>query len=132
MSHRRFLSILFGTALASWISLGLVIWRLEPCTAAGVLSLCHTVSSLALLLFFLSAFFALTASFTLCGFGLRLWFHHYEIYLDHLNISLRQGILLALCTLTALALLLLNALTWWSGVLLIGITMLVEFYFSNV
>jgi hypothetical protein len=86
---------------------------------------------MSLILFFLSAFFAFTATFTLLGFGLRLWLHRYEIYLDHLNISFRQGILLTFCTMAVLGLLVLNALTWWSGLLLIALIILAELYFTK-
>lgn len=131
MTYRKYLFILTGTALVGWISFLLVIFRLDPCTAPGKITICHSASALALILFFTSAFFALTATFTLLGFGLRLWLHQYEIYLDHLNISLRQGLLLTFCTLAAAALLLLNALTWWSGLVLIAIILLLELYFTR-
>jgi len=131
MTYRRYLFIIGAAAIIGWVSFLLVIYRLEPCTAPGQTSLCASASPLGLLLFFLSAFFAFTATFTLLGFGIRLWLHQYEIYLDHLNISLRQGLLLTLCTLGAMGLLLLNALTWWSGLLLIAIILLVELYFTR-
>lgn len=131
MSYKKYLLIIAGTAVVGWVSFALVLFRLEPCTAPGEISICHSVSGLALALFFTSAFFALTATFTLLGFGLRIWFHRYEIYIDHLNISLRQGILLTFSALAALALLLLNSLTWWSGLLLIFIIVLLELYFTR-
>lgn len=131
MSYRKYLLVLLIVAAVGWGSFSLVIFRLDPCTGPGTITICHSASALALLFFFLSAFFALTATFTLLGFGLRLWLHQYEIYLDHLNVSLRQGLLLTLCTLAAAALLLLNALTWWSGLVLIAIIMLLELYFTR-
>lgn len=131
MTYRKYILVLAGTALVGWISFLLVIFRLDPCTAPGKITICHSASALALILFFTSAFFALTATFTLLGFGLRLWLHQYEIYLDHLNISLRQGLLLTFCTLAAAALLLLSALTWWSGLVLIAIILLLELYFTR-
>ncbi|MEK9132767.1 MAG: hypothetical protein AAB606_03625 [Patescibacteria group bacterium] len=131
MSYKRYLLIIGLVAVVGWVSFSLVIWKLDPCTAPGEVTICHSVSSLALILFFLSAFFALTATFTLLGFGLRLWLHRYEIYLDHFNISLRQGIMLTLCALAVFGFLLLNALTWWSGLLLISIIVLLELYFTR-
>lgn len=131
MTYRKYIFLLSGASLFGWASFALVLYRLEPCTAAGTISFCHSVSTLGLVLFFMSSFFALTATFTLLGFGLRFWLHQYEIYLDHLNTSLRQGILLTLCTLGALGLLILHALTWWSGFLLIAIIILVELYFTR-
>ena len=131
MIYKRYLLVTFITAVFGWVSWVLVIMKLDPCTAPGEITICHSVSSLALILFFLSAFFALTAILSLFGFGLRLWFHRNEIYLDHFNVSLRQGILLTFCVLGALGLLLLNALTWWSGFLLIFIVVMLEFYFTR-
>lgn len=131
MTYKKYLTVISITALIGWVSFILVIFRLEPCTGPGTITLCHSASALALILFFLSAFFALTATFTLLGFLLRFWLHQYEIYLDHLNVSLRQGILLTLCALGALSLLFLNALTWWSGLLLILIIIFLEFYFTR-
>lgn len=131
MTYRKYLLIIAAASFIGWLSFGLVVFRLDPCTAPGKLTICHSASALALMLFFASAFFALTATFTLLGFGLRLWLHRYEIYLDHLNISLRQGLLLTLCTLSAASLLLLNALTWWTGIFLIAIIILLELYFTK-
>lgn len=131
MTYHKYFFIIAVTAVISWLSWILVITQLDPCRGPGQFTICHSASGIALLLFFLSAFFALTATITLLGFGIRLWLHHYEIYLDHLNISLRQGILLALCALGAMGLLLLNSLTWWSGLLLVAIVTLLELYFTR-
>lgn len=131
MNYKKYLLIISALALVGWVSLILVIVKLDPCTGPGQSTLCHSVASGTLALFFLSAFFALTATFVLMGFGMRIWLNKYELYLDHLEISFRQGLLLSLCTLTAAALLLLNTLTWWSGLLLIGIIILIELYFTN-
>lgn len=117
--------------MVGWASFILVIFKLDPCTAPGEITICYSVSTLSLTLFFLSAFFALVSTLTLFGFGMRLWFNSYEIYMDHLSVSIRQAILLSLCILGSLALLLLHALTWWSGLLLIFIVILLELYFTR-
>lgn len=131
MSYKRYLYWIGSVGVAGWISVILVISKLDPCVGPGTFSICKSASTSSVLLFFLSSFFALTATFSLMGFGIRLWLHRYEIYLDHLNISLRQGILLTLCALGCLGLLLLGALTWWSGFLLICIIILFELYFAQ-
>lgn len=131
MSYKKYIYWIGSVAIAGWISLILVITKLDPCTGPGSIALCKSASTFAVLLGFLSAFFALTATFSLMGFGIRLWLHRYEIYLDHLNISLRQGLLLTLCALGCIGLLLLGALTWWSGFLLILIIILFELYFAR-
>jgi len=131
MSYKKYIFILGIASVIGWISFLMVIFKMDICTAPGEITICHSVSALALILFFAGAFFALSATFTLLGFAMRLWFHSYEIYTDHLNISLRQGIMLTFCALGAMALLLLNALTWWSGMLLISIILLLELYFTR-
>jgi Ca2+/Na+ antiporter len=82
-------------------------------------------------MFFVSSFVALAATFTLLGFIIRLWFHKDELYLDHVSVSTRQGFLLTLCALGAMFLKLLESLTWWSGLLLIVIALLIELYISR-
>lgn len=131
MTQRKYLLSISSAAAFGWTALLLVLFRLEPCNGPGLITLCHSVAGWSLVLFFLSAFFALTATFALLGFGLRMWFHQHEIYLDHLNVSLRQGILLTIVALASLGFLLLHALTWWSGLLLLAIVLLIELYFSQ-
>ena len=131
MSYKKYLLILSAVSVVGWVSWLMVIFRLDPCTAPGEITICHSVSALSLILFFFSAFFAFTATITLLNFILRIWLQHYEVYIDHFNVSLRQGILLTFCVLSALGLLLINALTWWSGFLLIFIVVLLELYFSR-
>ncbi|MEK7172018.1 MAG: hypothetical protein AAB739_03860 [Patescibacteria group bacterium] len=131
MSYKKYLFILSAVSVVGWVSWLMVIFRLDPCTAPGEITICHSVSALSLILFFFSAFFAFTATITLLNFLLRIWLQHYEVYIDHFNVSLRQGILLTFCVLSALGLLLINALTWWSGFLLIFIVVLLELYFSR-
>lgn len=131
MTYKKYLFIIALVAFTGWLSFVLVVLKLDPCTAPGEITICYSVSSLALIAFFLSLFFALTATFSSLGFGMRLWLHRDEIYLDHLNISFRQGLLLTFCVLGALGLLILNTLTWWSGMLLIAIILLLEFYFTR-
>lgn len=118
MTHQRYIMIIGSAALVSWLAFYLVIEKLDPFASTG----------LALALFFISLFFALTSSFTIIGFYLRVWFNKNEIYYDHINVSLRQGILLAMIALGCLLFQLLSVLTWWSGLLLIGAITMIEFY----
>lgn len=118
MSHSRYILILTVAALVSWLGFFVVITKLDPFVSTG----------LALALFFVSLFFALTSTFTIIGFYLRVWFNKNEIYYDHINVSLRQGILLTLIALGSLLFQLLGVLTWWSGILLIAAVTMIEFY----
>lgn len=131
MTYKKYIYWIAAVAVVGWMSMFLVVSKLDPCTGPGDLFFCAATSASSVILFFLSLFFALTATFSLFGFGIRIWLHKYEIYLDHLNVSIRQGIMLSLCALGCLGLLLLNALTWWSGFLLLAIIILLELYFAR-
>lgn len=118
MAHQRYILILGIAALISWLAFYLVVNKLDPFASTG----------LALALFFVSLFFALTSTFSVIGFYIRVWVNKNEIYYDHINVSLRQAILLTLITLGCLLFQLLGVLTWWSGLLLIAAVTMIEFY----
>ena len=118
MTHQRYILILTFAAIVSWLAFYLVINKLDPFASTG----------LALGLFFVSLFFALTSTFTIVGFYIRVWTNKNEIYYDHINVSMRQGILLTMIALGCLLFQLLGVLTWWSGLLLIAAVTMVEFY----
>jgi len=118
MSHHKYLAFIGLAGLISWTALIVVVNKLDPFESTG----------LGLGLFFVSMFFALACTFTVIGFYLRVWFNKNEIYYDHINVALRQGVLLTVITLGCLVFQLLRVLTWWSGLLLIGVVTLVEFY----
>jgi len=118
-------------SIISWTGFILVIFRLEPCRTYSSTEFCNTTSSLAMILFYASLFFALTGTFTILGYLSRVWIYKTEIYTNHLNISLRQGILLSICSMTILAFLSLNILRWWTTILLLLTIILIEFYFLS-
>lgn len=120
MTHQRYLSIIGLAALMSWTGWFVVIYKLNPLESTGM----------ALGFFFLTLFLALSCTFSIFGFYVRLWLNRNEVYYHHINISLRQGVLLSLLTLGALALQLAGVLTWWTGILLITSVMLIELYFA--
>lgn len=120
MTHHKYLSIIGVAGVVSWIAWVVVINKLDPLQSPG----------LALGLFYLSLFFALTCTFTVLGFYFRMWLNKNEIFYNHIHIAFRQGLLLTVIALGCLTFLLLGVLTWWSGLLLIGVVTLVEFYFA--
>ena len=130
MKPRSYLLIIISFAIVGIVSLYLVITKFEPCTDPGQLTLCKSVSGSALALFALSLFLALLGSFIGLGFAMRMIFSK-EVYSEHLSISVRQGLLLTFCIMGALGLLLLSVLTWWSGLLLLSLIIIVELYFSS-
>jgi len=119
--HYRLLSLIFLIALLGWGAWLLVIYKFDPYNSPG----------LALAFFFLSSFFAFSGTFAIILFFLKKWRARDQIYIKHVLISLRQGILLSLCTCLCLALLMLGLLRIWNGLLLVALIMLVEFYLSG-
>ncbi len=121
MTHKQYLSGILYSAAVSWAAWALVVIKLDPFES----------TVLALLLFFVSLFFALVCTFTLLGFYVRKYVNQNEIYYHHINTSLRQGVLLAICADACLFLLVFGLLRWWSGILLVSLVTLVEFYMTK-
>lgn len=119
MSHNNYLSVVAVAGLVSWLAWTVVIGKLDPFESKG----------LALGLFFLTLFIALTCTFSIVGFYLRLWLNHNEFFYQHIHLALRQGFLLAVIVNGCLTFQILRVLTWWSGVLLILTVTFVEMYF---
>lgn len=117
----KYIIFIAFTAIISWFGFYIVIQKINPEQSAET----------ALVLFFSSLFIALTCSFALMGYFLRIWFTKNEVTVNNLNIALRQGVLLALCAIFCLIFLLLNTLTWWIGILLVSLITLLEFYFTS-
>ncbi|MEK7545271.1 MAG: hypothetical protein AAB551_04025 [Patescibacteria group bacterium] len=118
MSHSRYLSFIALAGAFSWIGFALVLFKLNPFESLGM----------SLSLFFITFFLALLCSFSLVGFYFRLFLNRNEIYYEHINISLRQGLFLSIVVIIALALQLLGVLSWWTGLLLVFCMTLLEFY----
>lgn len=119
MTHNRYLAIIGTAGLVSWIAWVVVINKLDPFESMG----------LALALFYISLFFALSCTFTVLGFYFRVWLNKNEIYYQHIHVAFRQGVLLTAIALGCLTFQILGVLTWWSGLLLIATMTLFEFYF---
>ncbi|MBT3865172.1 hypothetical protein HOE67_04905 [Candidatus Peregrinibacteria bacterium] len=121
MTHKRYLTVIGAAGLFAWIAFVTVIFKFNPYESA----------SLALAFFYVSLFIALSCTFTVLGYFFRLWLYRNEVFYMHINISLRQGILLSVIAVSCLILLMLNVLNWWSGMLLVIAATLLEFYFTS-
>jgi len=119
MVHGTYLLAILIATVFGWASWIVVINKLSPFTAP----------ELALGLFYTSLFIALAGTLALIIYYLRAWLNKGEIYNVHLNISLRQGILLSAMICIGIAFQRLKVLTWWDGLLLLAIVLLIEFYF---
>ena len=118
--YRTLLYFAIGTAMA-WAGWFVVVRKLDP----------YANPNLALPLFFITSVVAFAGTFTIVLSLLKKWKSKDQIYLKHVMISLRQGVLLSLCTVLCLGLLMLGFLRVWNGLLLVAVMMLIEFYFSG-
>ena len=121
ISHSRYIAFIAASGLFAWIGWLLVLTNLSP----------YGNLALALTFFFLTLFIALTSSFTVIGFYFRLWLLRNEIFYKHINVALRQGVFLSLIAVFCLVFQMVRVLTWWSGLLLVVIFVLLESYFAS-
>ncbi len=121
MTHYRYIGIITIAGIISWTAWYLVINKLSVYESMGV----------SLTFFFITLFIALTTTLTALGFYFRLWFFKNEIFYKHINVSLRQGVFLALVAMFSLIFQMIRVLSWWSGILLVIAAVLLEFYFSS-
>ncbi len=121
MIHNTYLTGILIATFFSWASWFVVVYKLSP----------FSQQTLALSLFYSSLFIALAGTFALILYFLRVWANKKEIYNVHLNTSIRQGVLLSIMVIIGLAFQRLRVLTWWDGILLLAIVLLIEFYFSS-
>ncbi|MDP2691800.1 MAG: hypothetical protein Q8O95_05360 [bacterium] len=119
MFFNRYVLSLVIAALVSLSSLILVLSRLDP----------FAEETLAIVLFFVSLFFSLTSVFSLLGYLLRLAFYREELFLNHFNVSLRQGIIIALSLSGLMGFQVMRTLTWWNALIIVIIGFLIEVYF---
>lgn len=121
MIHSSFLTGILIATFFSWASWFVVLYKLSP----------FSQPALSLSLFYASLFIALAGTFALIFYFLRVWANKKEIYNVHLNTSLRQGVLLSVMIIVGLGFQRLRVLTWWDGLLLLAIVLLIEFYFHS-
>ncbi len=121
MTHHKYISIIGVAGLFAWLAWVLVITKLSPYENMG----------LGLAFFYITFLIALSSTFTVIGFYFRLWFFKNEIFYKHINISLRQGVFLSLIAMFSLIFQMLRVLNWGSGILLIFVFVLLEFYFAS-
>lgn len=121
MTHHRYISIIAFSGLLAWIAWILIITKLSPYESMG----------LSLTFFFITLLIALACTFTVFGFYFRVWLFKNEIFYKHINIALRQGIFLGLIAVFCLVFQMMRVLSWWSGLLLVLIAVLLESYFSS-
>lgn len=121
MTYKKYISTIGMSGVLGWIAWIVVVSKLSPYDSMMV----------ALPLFFITFFIALTCTFAVAGFYFRIWLFKNEIFYHHVLVSLRQGILLSMIAVLCLIFQMLRVLSWWSGILLVVVAVLLEFYFSS-
>lgn len=119
MLFNRYVFALVLASGVSALSLFLVLSRIDP----------FTDETLGLILFFISLFFTVSSILSLVGYGIRMVFYRDELMMNHFNISLRQGVVLGVCICAVMGLQVMRTLTWWTGVIVILLSFLIEIYF---
>ncbi|PIQ79299.1 hypothetical protein COV81_02560 [Candidatus Peregrinibacteria bacterium CG11_big_fil_rev_8_21_14_0_20_41_10] len=122
------LTILF---LLGAISTIITLYKLSPCITYDPVNFCKDYYSIAIMAMSLSILLSLTGILSLAGYLIRWRFYRSEIFSNHFNIALRQGFLLSLTVVLALCMMVLSIFRWWSILILIGLIILIEFYFSG-
>jgi hypothetical protein len=119
MFFNRYILFVILAFLSGVTSLYIVMTRLHPVLTPA----------LALALFFVSLFLASSAFFVIVSYYIRVTLYRYELFLNHFNVSLRQGLILgfAVCALTGLQIL--RTLNWWNALILLLLSLLLELYF---
>lgn len=119
--HSVYIFSIVLSAVIGWIGWLLVWLRMDPFGS----------TVLAVTLFFLSLFIALSSTLALIGYYLRLMFRRNEIFYEHIIISLRQGMLLSFFVCGSLGFQKFKVLNWWNALLFLVTIMLVEAYFLS-
>lgn len=121
MKHNYYIVGIFLATILGWASWIVVISKLSPFISGY----------LALSLFYASFFIALTGTFAILNYYLRLTVSKNKNYVEHLNVALRQGSLLSIMICVGLVFQRLRVLTWWDALLIFIIVILIEYYFMN-
>jgi hypothetical protein len=115
------MAVIMFSSVLSWLSFFLVINRLDP----------FANTATALVSYYITLFLALTGTFTIIGFYIRLWWLKNSLYYHNINISFRQGFLVALGVCAMLGFQSLRILNWWDGIIIVIIVTIIEFSFLS-
>ncbi len=120
LRHYLYLMV-FGTLLC-WAAWLIVLFNIDPRASGGI----------GLASFLVSLFLGLLGTFALLGFLFRRAFLRSAVAFDHIGVSVRQGMLLALVLVLALALKATGLYAWWVLVFLVaGISLLESFFLTR-
>lgn len=122
MTLKRYLLTMAATTFLCWFAFGIVIFRIDP----------YTAGFLGLLLFFVSLFFSVWGTLSLCGFVLRFIFLKSVVPFRYIGTSLRQALWFAIILCLSLFLVTQEIYAWWMSLLLIiGFSTLEGFFIAR-
>ena len=121
MQKHKYISTLAITGAIAWAGFAITFLKFDVKAELNI----------ALPLFFITLLIALSCTFTILGFYFRVWLFRNEIFYKHINVAIRQGIVIAVLTIVCLLYQMMRVLTWWSGLTIIIAAVFLEFYFSS-
>lgn len=123
MTLRAYLVLMAIGTLLCWVTWIFVIYNISPLTAG----------SLGFLFFYISLFLAMVGTISVVGFLIRrLIIQNDEAIFRQIGRLFRQSILVSGLVIVAMIMLGVHLLTWWNGLLLIVLGIVVEgIFFAN-
>lgn len=83
------------------------------------------------LAFFGSLLLLLSGTLTFIIFYFRIWFSNKEVIYSYLPIAIRHSVLISFIAVSLLFLNALDVLTWWDGIILVVVIILIELFFQT-
>ncbi len=122
MTLRSYLASMFAGTVLAWTGVAMILTRTDPADARAVV----------LGIFYTALFLALTGTFSLAGFGLRMGLLKQQYFVSRqVLVAFRQALLLSLLLVIALMLQSKGILTWWNALLILGAVTLLESFFIS-
>lgn len=117
MTLRQYLLMMSIGTIICWLIWILVVGNIDP----------KETGSIGFIFFYVSLFLALIGTFSVIGFLIRKKIIKYEVVVfHHVRHTFRQGLLISLLILIAMMMLQFKLLTWWTGVLVVLLFLVLE------
>lgn len=122
MTLRQYLILMTAGTALSWIAVALVVATVDPNKAPMAV----------FAVFYASMFLALTGTFSVIGFLLRIGLLKQQLVVSrHVAISFRQSLLLATLLVIAMYLASKSLLNWWNALIIVAALTVFEFFFIS-
>lgn len=122
MTLREYLVLMTAGTTLSWIAVGLIVATVDPDKAPLAV----------FAVFYASIFLALTGTFSVMGFLLRIGLLKQQLVVSrHVAISFRQSLLLASLSVIVMHLASKSLLNWWNVLLIVSGLTIFEFFFIS-